>query len=67
MLKLKDFADVRIINYKDKYGNLLYRKADCAFYDDYNEKTDSIPVRTLKLYSDKNGKYVIHNHKRFYL
>lgn len=64
---LKDYADFRIINYKDKDDNLLYQKVDCSFYDDYDEKTDSTPIRFLKLHSDKSGQYVIHKYNRFYL
>ena len=64
---LKDYAEFRVVDYKDKVGNLLYQKVDCAFYNDYNEKRDSIPIKTLKLHSGKNGQYVIHNHNRFYL
>lgn len=67
MNNLKDYADYRIINYKDCNDNLLCQKVDCSFYDEYNEKTDSTPIRTLKLHTDKYGNYIIHNHKRFYL
>lgn len=52
---LKDYADFRIINYKDKDDNLLYQKVDYYFYDNYNEKRDSNPIKTLGLHSDKNG------------
>lgn len=38
MFYLKDYADYRIINYKDCNDNLLYQKVDCSFYDEYKEK-----------------------------
>lgn len=67
MFYLKDYASYSIINYKDCNDNLLYQKVECSFHDEYNEITDSTPIRRLKLHTDKYGNYVIHNHKRFYL
>ena len=67
-MKLQLYAT--IFGYTNVYDTneiLLYRKLRCAFYDEYNEKSDSTPIRELKIHKDKFGEYVIHNHKRYYL
>lgn len=46
---------------------LLYEKLRCSFYDEYNKKRDSTPVRELRIRQDKIGKYVIHKNKKYYL
>ena len=59
-----------VFGYTNVYNEnkeLLYQKLRVAFDDEYNEKRDMSPVRELKIHQDKIGKYVIHNHQRYYL
>ncbi len=59
-----------VFGYTNVYNEnkeLLYQKLRVAFDDEYNEKRDMTPVRELKIHQDKIGKYVIHNHQRYYL
>lgn len=58
------FGITKVVN---KDNELLYEKLRVAFYDEYNENTDSTPVRELKIREDKKGRYVIHNHQRYYI
>lgn len=66
-MKLELYATVfGYTNVYDENKNLLYKKLRVSFDDEYNEKRDSPPIRELRIREDKFGKYVIHNHKRYY-
>lgn len=67
-MKLELYATVfGYTNVYDENKNLLYKKSRVSFDDEYNEKRDSTPIRELRIREDKFGKYVIHNHKRYYI
>ena len=67
-MKIELYATVfGITSVYNENKKLLYQKLRVAFDDEYNEKRDMTPVRELKIYKDKIGEYVIHNHQRYYL
>ena len=58
------FGITKVFN---KDNQFLCEKLRVGFNDEYDEKRDSIPTRELKIRKDKIGRYVIHNHQRYYL
>ena len=67
-MKIQLYATV--LGYTSVYDEnkiLLYKKLRVAFDDEYNEKRDSTLVRELRIREDKFGKYVIHNHQKYYI
>ena len=58
------FGITKVVN---EDNQLLYEKLRVGFNDEYDEKRDSTPTRVLKIHKDKIGRYVIHNHQRYYL
>ncbi len=58
------FGTTKVVNEDNK---LIAEKLRVGFYDEYDEKRDSTPTRELKIHNDKIGRYVMHNHQRYYL
>ncbi len=49
------------------YRNGKKTAINVSFDEEYDEKTDSTPVRRKNIHQDEKGEYILHKSRRYYL